>query len=198
MNIKEFYDLGFITEFVDETPVGRRVLPIDDHYQECLEYARTHTDREATQFAWQFRYHLVGWSTSGSTLTRLDMSFSDEKSHRVIIAFGSVRLDVYCNKETGFIYSIWDRFSYMGETVISSAYKKYECRGEKSPFLDSETYIHNAKEFMEHLAVERTNNSKKVRAHYNQEIKKLKQEYRRKLDNSNKGVKDLFIALHSL
>ena len=197
MNIKEFYDLGFVTEFVDETPVCRKVEPFDEHYEEIFEYAKTHTYKEVESFAWEFHYRLNSIGSSGtddeSHVTSVNMNLVDEDSHRVIIALGDVRLDIYCNKKTGFIYSIWDRFPYIDAWVDASSYLIYEHYGTDRAihFSNSEYYIHNAKEFIVFLFNKRKEDAQNIRNHYNQEIKKLKQEYKFKLSRSHLGTKSL-------
>lgn len=197
MNIKEFYDLGFKLDFVDDAAINREVKPYDAHYQEIFEYAQTHTYKEVEDYAWKYQYRLNSINSSGYDndyhITSVNMHFVDAQSHRVIIAFEDIRLDIYCDRKTGFIHSIWDRFSYMNAWVVASSYKMYEYKGTKAAmnFSNSEYYIHDAKEFITYLLKERQEDAQAIRNHFNKELKKIKEDYKYRLSLSHLGTKSL-------
>lgn len=185
MNIKEFYDLGFVIDFEDaKTSVRRRVLEGDPLYSKIFAFAKEHTYKETDDYCFnELHCFLSGIGSSGDQITSIRAYFDDNKAEQVILKFGEVLLDVDFDKETGFVYRVYDRFPYFKEWVNCASYGVYEYVSPKDDRL--------AQQLLFQILDKRYKDAQAVRNHYNQEIKNLKQAYRRRLDKSKAGLQDL-------
>ncbi len=184
MTLQDFYTLGFKETYKDTNPARRRVLHDDPYYFEILEYARTFDVSKLdywdslSNYVRRFNYYLNSVCCRGNEIHDLNLYFDDSNSERVVLTLGSIILDITYDKETKFIYRIYDKYSYF------SSYCNYN---EIYEFAGVNIGI---KEFMTRLHKARKEDSQKIKNYFNKELKYLHQTYRDRLKKSNDGVKE--------
>lgn len=192
MNLQDFYDLGFKEIFKDTSAIRRRVLNTDEHYQEVQDYARTFKDDTSCSywntlrdFAWNnFKYMLQSISSQGGVLTEATCYFDDNNGERVIVKLDDIELEIYYNKDTKFVYKVYDRlyrFSSFNSYVSNDV---YEVNSNESSILTLD-------DFMKNLLKSREQDAQNVRNYYNKQLKEIHQTYKSRLDERKSGINNI-------
>jgi len=184
MTINDFYNLGFIEEFKDPLPQRRRVLDTDEHYQEVTEIVKQlkNWDSIKETLYIKFKYNLYSLSSQGDEVTDATCYFDDSNTERVIVKLNDIRLDVIYNKETKFVYSIYDRYRYFSPYGFHSFNEIYEVTN----YIKSRLSI---TEFMQKLLKTRQEDAQNIKNYYNKELKNMHRSYRDRLNSCKTNIK---------
>lgn len=182
MLLQEFLDLGFNITFTQLTENYTRLIEEDERYIEllkaCQNYNRSEEDVNnlAKQYKVYIRSRVYQGSCNGMKLTSL-VVFENKMSNR-IIEKDNIHLMLYVDKDTNVVDRVLDALWYFASS------SSHEDIWSRSSLNESTT----AKDILRIVYHKRMNNAQKIRNHYNQKIKKLKEQYKRDLTTAKAGL----------
>jgi len=187
MLLQDFYGLGFVETYKYATYGSRRKLSDKDaHYEEIQNFvssldssSRSYYDVE--NLIKSFGYDLISVLSVGNTIKRVECYLDDPNSESSILAFGDIELEVCYDKETKFVFRVLDKYSYFSLKMFESYVVAYD-------YIDQEISIET---LMKRLLDLREKDTKKVRSHFNKELRTTHQLYRTILKRSHSGTQTI-------
>lgn len=181
MLLQDFVDLGFNVNFVQLTDNYTRVIEEDERYIALLKACEEGSDEQVEKLRRELKVIIrsrayQGWENK-MKLISLDV-YENKMSNRVIIEKDNIKLMLFVDKDTNIVDRIFDALWYFGSC------SSHEDIWERVTSKENTS----AKEILRIVYNKRENNAQKIRNHYNQEIKKLKEQYKRDLTTAKVGL----------
>lgn len=183
MLLQEFLDLGFNIAFTQLTENYTRLIEEDERYIELLKACQNynHSEEDVNNLAKQYKVYIRSrvyqGSCDGMKLTNL-VVFENKMSNRIIIEKDNIHLMLYVDKDTNVVDRVLDALWYFASS------SSHEDIWSRNSLNESTT----AKDILRIVYHKRMNNAQKIRNHYNQEIKKLKEQYKKDLTTAKAGL----------
>lgn len=182
MLLEDFENSGLILEREGLISNRRRVLEEEEIYQKVLEYVKNEDDwNKESDYAYDnFKARLGSVSSQNGKITHIGLFINDDKlSENLYSTKDGLGMFVTFNKVTHQVYKVLLRYSkkncicYSNE-IVYERYNEIDTETINELFTDIYNFIES--------------DLKDVRSHYNNEIKKLKQEYKQDLLKRKQGL----------
>ena len=177
MLLQDFIDLGFNVSFVQLTDNYTRVIEEDERYITLLKACEEGSEEQIEKLRKELKITIRSRTYRGTKLVSLD-AYEDKISNRVIIEKDNIKLMLFVDKDTNIVDRVFDALWYFGSCSSHEDIWKRVTSKENT----------SAKEILRIVYNKRENNAQKIRNHYNQEIKKLKEQYKRDLTTAKVGL----------
>lgn len=181
MLLQDFIDLGFNISFIQLTSNYTRVIKEDERYIALFKVCEEGSEEQIEKLRRELKVTIgsrisQGWEDK-MKLASLEV-YENKMSNRVIIEKDNIKLLLFVDKDTNIVDRVFDALWYFGS-----------CSSHKDIW-ERVTSKENtsAKEILRIIYNKRETNAQKIRNHYNQEIKKLKEEYKYELANAKAGL----------
>ena len=183
MTIKDFLDFGFTITYEQKDNIGNwvDVCKDEDEYAKTFEFCKVaRTYQEITEFISSLgdRYNLKSRSYSNGELIYVVLQHERKDMKIYCIEKDGVKLRLTAQCDTGEVYSIEDLYGYFNSIYSNKSIYDRETTTEDISIEHILYLVYNS----------RVDNSKEIRNHYNNAIRKLKREYKDRLEGSKVGM----------
>lgn len=183
MTIKDFLDLGFTITYEQTDKMGNwvNVCKDEEEYAKTFEFCKViRTYQEITEFISSLgdRYNLKSRAYSNGELIYIVLRHERKDMKIYCIEKDGVKLRLTAQCDTGEVYSIDDLYGYFNSISSNKTIYDRETTNEDISIEHILSLVYNS----------RVDNSKEIRNHYNNAIRKLKREYKDRLDGSKVGM----------
>lgn len=183
LTIKDFLDFGFTITYEQTDTMGNwvNVCKDEEEYAKTFEFCKVaRTYQEINEFINSLgdRYNLKGRAYSNGELIYIVLRHERKDMKIYCIEKDGVKLRLTAQCDNGEVYSIDDLFGYFNSICSNKCIYNRETTDEDISIEYILSIVYNS----------RVNNSKEIRNHYNNAIRKLKKEYKDRLDGSKVGM----------
>ena len=183
MTIKDFLDFGFTITYEQKDYLGNwvDVCKDEEEYAKTFEFCKVpRTYQEIDEFISSLgdRYNLKSRTYSNGELISIVLRHERKDMKIYCIEKDGVKLRLTAQCDTGEVYSIEDLFVYFNSIYSNKSIYDRETTNEDIS-IEHILYL---------VYISRVDNSKEIRKHYNNEIRKLKREYKDRLEGSKVGM----------
>ena len=183
MTIKDFLDFGFTITYEQTDNMGNwvNVCKDEEEYDKTFEFCKVNrTYQEVDEFIKSLgdRYNLKSRAYSNGELIYVVLRHERKDMKIYCIEKDGVKLRLTVQCDTGEVYSIDDLFGYFNTISSNKVIYDRETTDEDISIEYILSLVYNS----------RVDNSKDVRNHYNNAIRKLKREYKDRLEESKVGM----------
>ena len=183
MTIKDFLDFGFTITYEQTDNMGNWVTVCKDEeeYSKTFEFCKVNrTYQEVDEFIASLgdRYNLRSRAYSNGELIYIVLRHERKDMKIYCVEKDGVKLRLTAQCDTGEVYSIDDLFGYFNSLSSNKCIYDRETTDEDISIKYILSLVYN----------NRVDNSKDVRNHYNNAIRKLKREYKDRLEESKVGM----------
>ena len=181
MLLQDFINLGFNINFNQLTTNYTRIIEEDERYIALLKTYEEGSNEQFEELRRKLKIDVRSRVYQGLDDKMKLISFAayeNKISNRVVIEKDNIKLMLFVDKDTNIVDRVFDALWYFGSS------SSHEDIWERTTSKENTS----AKDVLRIIYNKRQRNAQRIRNYYNQEIKKIKEEYKNKLANAKIGL----------